>query len=441
MLECKDVRPLLAEYEAGTLPEEQAAQVAEHLLLCPICAAALEDLRRAGDRPVITAEAPSPAAPRSLGTQDPLAEQKAEDPVTEDAAPVEETVEQESVTVQTTEITPARKLRLRTKILLALSALLVVLVGVCVGILHSWEAFAIQDWAKSEDDRFVAVIYEGTESGEEGFHLQLWDKQDKQWYQKETFAQETYCQMLWSPDGKYLAVESKDADDFHKVQLVFMKAQKKGLISMYTRLKSQLNETFGYLGKVDLEDVPSCRILSWTADSSALLMDAQGEAAPVAWDFTLDTNSNDTVVHQTAETSGCLMYDVTTYDLDVVRGFGMISASRQETRNNVLLNRFNDYMMQPGASFAQKDRRAFFGADALLKLLQVVNANEKLHLYYDYSSATIDNGFSQGRPDLSALDRMENAEGVMLILARDRQGQGPAQEAYLILPYWTQPLD
>ena len=286
----------------------------------------------------------------------------------------------------------------------------------------------------------MAVIYEGTESGEEGFRLQLWDKQDKQWYQKETFAQETYCQMLWSPDGKYLAVESKDADDFHKVQLVFMKAQKKGLISMYTRLKSQLNETFGYLGKVDLEDVPSCRILSWTADSSALLMDAQGEAAPVAWDFTLDTNSNDTVVHQTAETSGCLMYDVTTYDLDVVRGFGMISASRQETRNNVLLNRFNDYMMQPGASFTQKDRRAFFGADALLKLLQVVNANEKLHLYYDYSSATIDNGFSQGRPDLSALDRMENAEGVMLILARDRQGQGPAQEAYLILPYWTQPI-
>ena len=91
MLECKDVRPILVEYEAGNLPDEQAGQVADHLLLCPICAAALEDLRRAGDRPVTTAEAPSPAAPRSLGTQDPLAEQK--------AAPAEEVpAEEQAIT-------------------------------------------------------------------------------------------------------------------------------------------------------------------------------------------------------------------------------------------------------------------------------------------------------------------------------------------------------
>ena len=59
MLECKDVRPFLAEYEAGSLPEEQAVQVADHLLLCPICAAALEDLRHAQERAAVL---PSPAA-------------------------------------------------------------------------------------------------------------------------------------------------------------------------------------------------------------------------------------------------------------------------------------------------------------------------------------------------------------------------------------------
>ena len=65
MLECKDVRPYLAEYEAGTLPEEQAAQMADHLLLCPICAAALEDLRREKDRAAVM-----PAAATALEVAD-----------------------------------------------------------------------------------------------------------------------------------------------------------------------------------------------------------------------------------------------------------------------------------------------------------------------------------------------------------------------------------
>lgn len=62
MLECKDVRPYLAEYEAGTLPEDRAAQMAEHLLLCPICAAALEDLRRGQDRAALLPPVAEPAA-------------------------------------------------------------------------------------------------------------------------------------------------------------------------------------------------------------------------------------------------------------------------------------------------------------------------------------------------------------------------------------------
>ena len=65
MLECKDVRPLLADYEAGNLPAEQAGQMEDHLLLCPICAAALEDLRREKDRAAVM-----PAAASALEVAD-----------------------------------------------------------------------------------------------------------------------------------------------------------------------------------------------------------------------------------------------------------------------------------------------------------------------------------------------------------------------------------
>ena len=94
MLECKDVRPYLAEYEAGTLPEAQAAQMADHLLLCPICAAALEDLRHARERAALLPPVAEPAA------------------------------QQESA--QAEEAAPRRKLPRWGKVLLALGALVLI---------------------------------------------------------------------------------------------------------------------------------------------------------------------------------------------------------------------------------------------------------------------------------------------------------------------------
>ena len=94
MLECKEVRPYLAEYEAGSLPEEQAAQMADHLLLCPICAAALEDLRRGQDRAALMPSVAEPAA------------------------------QQESA--QAEEAAPRRKLPRWGKVLLALGALVLI---------------------------------------------------------------------------------------------------------------------------------------------------------------------------------------------------------------------------------------------------------------------------------------------------------------------------
>lgn len=105
MLECKDVRPFLAEYEAGTLPEEQAAQMADHLLLCPICAAALEDLRHAQE---CAAVMPSPAAE------------------TEDAAE----------TAQVAETVPKQKLPRWGKALIAFGAL-VLIAAIVVAVLYT----------------------------------------------------------------------------------------------------------------------------------------------------------------------------------------------------------------------------------------------------------------------------------------------------------------
>ena len=208
MLECKDVRPLLAEYEAGTLPEEQAAQVAEHLLLCPICAAALEDLRRAQDRPVA---ALSPAAPRSLGTQDPLAEQK--------AAPAEEVPAEEQAPTdgQVAEVAPRKKLPRWGKVLIALGALVLVL-GICAGVLWSMEAFAIRDWEKTDDGRFAAVIYAGAKAdAKDGFRVRLWNGTKKEWHDEVAFLDAAYRKTVWSPNGRFAAVEFTDTEGHDRV--------------------------------------------------------------------------------------------------------------------------------------------------------------------------------------------------------------------------------
>lgn len=428
MLECKEVRPLLADYEAGNLPAEQAGQVADHLLLCPICAAALEELRREKDRP---AAAPSPVAPRSLGTQDPLAEQKAAAAAPEQSpAPAEETVEQESVATQTTEIAPARKLRLRTVVFLGLAVLLV-LVGVCAGILYSRGFFDIRDWAKSEDGRLVAVVYEGTEDGEDGFRIRLWDTKEKGWYDERAFLDSASQAMQWSPNGVYLAVEHQDQENKTQVTALAMLEEGVRPISMHSRLKSEMNATFGYLGKALLEDVPSCKILGWTDDGSGLLMWAEGAEGPVDPDYGIELADLGNAV---GSVSGILMYNVNTYALEVMYGFGIRSSGQQESRNNQLKNRFFNFMSQPGMAFMQQERETVFGEEALLKLHQVAADGGVLHVCYDLGSTSAV-GFIFADTDLSVLTQLESAEDVMLVLCREQYRQDLVQEAFLILPY------
>ena len=136
MLECKEIRSLLADYAEGRLDHETAAKVADHLLLCPICAGELERLGQPAE------EAPAPAqepVAQSLGTTDPFAAQKA-------AAPVQESPAEDAASAEAPApaAAPKKKMRRRTKVLLALLALLLVL-GIGIGILHSRDVFDIRD--------------------------------------------------------------------------------------------------------------------------------------------------------------------------------------------------------------------------------------------------------------------------------------------------------
>ncbi len=441
MLECKEVRPLLADYEAGNLPAERVGQVADHLLLCPICAAALEDLRREKDRP---AAAPSPAAPRSLGTQDPLAGKTPAAVAPEQTpAPAEETAEQESVAAQATQVAPARKLRLRTVVFLGLAVLLV-LVGVCAGILYSRGFFDIRDWAKSEDGRFVAVVYEGTEDGEDGFRIRLWDTKEKGWYDELAFLDGDYHRMLWAPDGVRLAVEYRNSAGKDTAEVLLMTEEAVKNVSLYARMKSDLDRAGGYLGKTPLVDVPDCRILGWMPNCYILLLAAEGVVdTNIDPDFGVDyAGSGSTPIQPRAGTNngqiatGCLAVDTNWFNLEVLYGFGISTGTQDSYQQSQLASRFSSHMMIPGSSFGKQNRQEFFDLEALLQLPQLVQDGIKIQLYYDLGdSMPAAQAFVPFEADLSLLTELESAQGILLVLCREQYLQDPVQEAYLILPY------
>ena len=436
MLECKDVRPLLAEYEAGTLPEEQAAQVAEHLLLCPICAAALEDLRRAGDRPVITAEAPSPAAPRSLGTQDPLAEQK--------AAPAEEVpAEAQAITnAQVLEAAPRKKLPRWGKVLIALGALVLVL-GICVGVLWSMEVFAIRDWVKSDDGRLVAVIYEGTAEGEAGFRLRLWDREKKSWYDEVAFLDAAYHRMLWAPGGVYLAVDYENQAQKDTVAVLVMAAEGVLPINLYSKLQVQMTSTEGYLGNTPLVGAPDCSVLGWMPDGSALLLAAEGTVdTNIDPDYGIDfAGAGSSTVQPRASlqyidataASGVLAFDVNSYQLTVLSGFGIEPITNAETQKNWMWNQFSNYMFEERLVYLDPNmKELWYGEQALLELPRVIAENLPVNLY-TYNAQN--DAFAPLERALSQVSGLESANNVLLVLMHGGSLRDPVYQAYLILPF------
>ena len=441
MLECKEVRPLLAEYEAGSLPEEQAAQVADHLLLCPICAAALEELRRAQERAAMPqVDALFSAAPRSLGTADPLAAEKAAPaPEADEPAPAAEDAPEPA---PVTEAAPRRKLPRWGKVILALGALVTVL-GICVGVLWSLEVFAIRDRVKSDDGRLVAVIYEGTAQGEAGFRVRLWDTEKKEWYDEVAFLDAAYHRMQWAPNGVYLAVDYENYAQKDTAEVLLMSAEGVMNINLYAKLQSKMTSAEGYLGNTPLVDVPDCSVLGWMPDSSALLLTAQGEVDTNidpdygiefagAGSSTVQPRASLQYIDATAA-SGVLSFDVNSYQVTVLSGFGIEPITNAETQKNWMWNQFSNYMLEERSVYLEPNtQELWYGEQALLELPRVIAENLSVDLY-TYNAQN--DAFAPLERELSQVSGLESANNVLLVLMHGGSLQDPVYQAYLILPF------
>ena len=438
MMECKEIRSLLADYAEGRLDHESAAQVADHLLLCPICAGELERLGQPAEEapaPVQTAEA------RSFATEDPLAAQKAAAPVQE--SPAEDDASAEAPAPADA---PKKKMRRRNKVLLVLLALLLVL-GIGAGVLYSLDVFAIQDWEKTGDKDFAAVVYKGARPGDkEGFRVRLWNGKGKEWYDEVAFYDVAYRKLVWSPSGVYLAVEYTDATGKTQVEVLAMLQEGAAPVSPNAYLRRIIEQNAGCLGEVPLTEVPDCSILGWLPDSSALLLAAEGVVdTEIDPDFGVTPIQPRSGSEGALKASGCLAFFTNGWTVDVLYGFGVLTDSDTAAQQKRLENRFMTYMsgqvvQDPENDFFRKKRESFFGEEALLQLHQVARDGGKLYLYYiteDYINEDVivfGNVFLiEG--DLSLLTELSSADGILLMLCRAKFAQDPVEEAHLIIPY------
>ena len=436
MMECKEIRSLLADYAEGRLDHETTAQVADHLLLCPICAGELERLGQPAE------EAPAPAqAPvaQSLGTTDPLAAQKAEDTA-------EVAAQEDSAEVPASAAAPKKKMRRRNKVLLVLLALLLVL-GVAAVFLHSRDAFAIQDWEKTGDKSFAAVVYKGARPGDkEGFRVRLWNGKGKEWHDEVAFYDVAYRKLVWSPNGVYLAVEYTDATGKTQVEVLAMLQEGAAPFSPNAYLRRMMERNAGCLGEVPLAEVPDCNILGWLPDSSALLLAAEGVVdTEIDPDFGVTPIQPRNGSEGALKASGCLAFFTNSWTVDVLYGFGVRTDSDTAAQQNRLENRFMNYMTEqvmqdPENDFFGKKRESFFEEEALLQLHQVARDGGKLFLYYATEDRSDIDTITLGRiipieGDLSLLTELSSAEGILLMLCRAKFAQDPVEEAHLIIPY------
>ncbi len=440
MLECKDIRPLLPDYVAGRLEEEVAAQVADHLLLCPICSAEMEALRAAQYQPVPVAEA------RSFATEDPLADQKNTAPEAEEAAEAQTAATATEQMAAPEATAPSKpRLRRRTKVLIALIVLVVF--GACVGILYSRDFFSIRDWEKTGDKGFAAVVYKGAQPGEkEGFRVRLWNGKAKEWHDEVAFYDATYRKLVWSPNGRFAAVEFTDTEGLDRVFVIDIN----GLTTadLQTVLTSYLERHEGYFGDVPLAAAPSCKILQWLPDSTRLLIAAEGVVdTNIDPDYGIEfAGSGSTPIqprdNNAPTVSGYFAYEVDFLDIENIVGFGQSTDTQPQQTPSLLFERIRDFikMDEPQDPFKNGMSQLFYGDQALLQLPGVMQAEVALQMYY-YEWRDAPTGIPSLRTvgkietDLQMLTKLESADDVMLVLVY--QGTDPVSlyRAYLVVPF------
>ena len=433
MLECKEIHPLLADYAAGALDEETTAQVADHLLLCPICAGELECLGQPAE------EAPAPAqepVTQNLGTTDPLAAQKA-------AALVQETPAEDAASAEAPApaAAPKKKLRRRTKVLLVLLALLLVL-GIGAGVLYSRDAFDIRHWVKSSEGRFTAVVYAGDGEAKTGFRIRLWDGETKQWLEEIAFQNAEYRQMYWSEDSVYLAVSY--IDETGADQTVTVGLTQEGLLMLYLQelLEYYLSSTGGYFGETPLTGVPSCRVLHWMPGSRKLLLYAEGvvdtEIDPDYGIEFADSNQIQPRENQGILVNGYFVFDIDKLEIQVLTGFGVATGREIAQQQDRLFSKFFSFHYADTMTdvFQGKKREVYHGGEALLHLYRMTEQQDNLQMYYYMGDdLAAEQAFAELQPDLSVLQQIKQTDGIMLVLIHAKEQEDPITHAFLILPY------
>lgn len=260
-MECKEIRSLLPAYEAGTLDSETARQVANHLLVCPICAGALEQSRADACCAPVIRPGGLPRTTPPEKKQDPAPAE--EPPATPPAAPPQAEAEPAR---------PKKKSRLsrRHKLLLALTPL--VILGAVLALLLSRDVFSIRARMRTADGAWTAVLYQGAEAGSDsGFRIRLWT--DGDWDSETAFYGMEYTEMEWSPDGRYLAVAFLE-EGLSRIYIIDSLQQEN--YDMKQHLERYLTAHDNYMGDVPLTGLPACTLLGWLPDSSGLLVAATG---------------------------------------------------------------------------------------------------------------------------------------------------------------------
>ena len=418
MMECKDIRPLLPEYAAGTLDGESAAQVADHLLLCPICAGELERLEQPAEEvpaPVQAAEA------RSFATEDPLAAQKA-------AALVQESPAEDAASAEAPApaAAPKKKLRRRTKVLLAVSALLVVLVAGLV-LLWQQEVFSITARAKAPQGDITGVVYKGYKQGADGgFRVRLRDGAAKEWVSEALFRGYIYEQAVWSPDGRWLAVEYTDADGTGGVYVMDAQGEEQGFLSL---------ALMAYTGVFNITPATiqgnlSVEILQWLPDSSALLVSGTaqvGESDPNYGVMPLQSGENGS---QTI--AGYFVYDPKT---GTIQSHGGFLRQEDNQQSGIVASRL--YNWREGIDYDGSDKISFYyGIDALKQLALLERGGSLQVLEYLGEDAADGNYFEWVGTERAT--KLQTPEEVILMVVWAEGGQGHViRKSYLVLSWYA----
>lgn len=446
MLDCKEVRPRLSEYLAGSLEADVARQMQDHLLTCPVCAAELERLQTEGYKQEHRVSVPV--------TKDPLEGKR---PATPAPAPQAPQPEPELVTVQAEapkQKPPRRKAGKKKPWRIVAAALLVVALVAAVvlgtGVLKEDPGLC------SPNGAYVAVMQPGVGQEKDGFSVQLRDAASEKPLGSAAMHNCTWRNMIWSDSSKYLAVEYTDAQDVSSVFVMLADDPanwKTGNLEMM--LVQHLNATEGRFGNTFISRITEISLLTWMPGTDVLVLYMEGMVdTDIDPDFGLSPAGNSQVQPRddtASRTGGCVAINMSCSAIQVLNGFGIMADDDSETvskREDLETWMYGLIQNQEGEEiFLNHKMQMIYGLDALLELPNVVQQEVAVHLVaceWGVRAGTGDvivtTGYHLGT-DLQLLTNVTSVQDVALFLLHHGTEDGPLTHAYLVVPYegWVLP--